>query len=444
MNLASIFIKKILVDSDIDAWSSLRKHYLPKAFHQVYETIEKHLREYGKLPTFTELELSVRHPILKAKIESINSVEYIDIDCGQLLDYVKNEFVQVEALSKIDKFLDSTIATGSAEEIIEALRAMIIEIESQVDFVNPEDDMRRIELFDSEEILSHSLALGLNDEYDRENLFAPTDYVLLGGRRGGGKSLTCANIVSQAYKEGKSSVYFTIEMPTRQILHRVCSINTEVPASLIRKRDLTLEQWKRVAEWWAGRFEGGYEDYNEYLNHRDFDKLHSTLITKPLRKTQIEIIYDATLTLGRIRAELDKLCYNLQPAVVVVDYINKVKTGLHNNKNQFDWTEQMTISENLKILAQEYNVLMVSPYQIDSTGEARMAKGILDPADIAFTLDSHKKDDNAMSFNCVKRRNGPEISFTSVIDWSTLKIGPESAVLEGMDESDDGETASEL
>lgn len=437
MNLASIFIKKILTDSDIDAWSALRKHYLPKAYHQVHETIEKHLREYGKLPTFEELELSIRHPLLKAKLDSIKSVEYLDIDGGQLLDYVKNEFVQVEALSKIDKFLDSTIATGSAEEIIESLRAMILEIESQVDFINPEDDMRRIELFDSEEILSHSQPLGLNDDYDRDNLFAPSDYVLLGGRRGGGKSLTCANIVAQAYKEGKSSIYFTIEMPTRQILHRICSISTEVPATTIRKRDLTLDQWERVAEWWSGRFETGYEDYHEYMKHRDFDKMHASLIKKPLKQTQIEIIYDATLTLGRIRAELDKLCYTLEPAIVVVDYINKVKTGMQSNRGQFDWTEQMVISENLKILAQEYNVLMVSPYQIDSSGEARMAKGILDPADIAFTLDSHKKDDCAMTFNCVKRRNGPEMPFTSVINWDTLKIGPESAVLEEREEPEE-------
>jgi len=442
LNLASIFIKKILVDSDLDAWANLRKHYLPKPFHQVYEAIERHLKEYGALPTFDSLLYGTRQPLLKAKIENIQLVEYIDIDCTQLLDYIKNEFVQVESLAKIDKFLDTTIATGSAEEIIEALRAMVLEVESQVDFTNPEDDMRRIELFEPEDIRKKAQPLGLNDEYDSDNLFAPTDYVLIGGKRGSGKSLACANIVSQAYLENKSSIYFTIEMPTRQILHRICSISTDIPASLIRKRDLNVEQWRKVAQWWAKRFEGGTEDYNQYLADRDFDKLHTSLIKRPLQKTQIEIIYDASLTIGRIRAELDRLCYTLEPTIVVVDYINKVKTGLHSKKGQFDWTEQMDISDKLKVLAQDYNVLLVSPYQIDSTGEARMAKGILDPADIAFTIDAHHKEDSAMTFNCVKRRNGPEIPFTSKINWETLKLGPESAVLELKEE--DGEESADL
>lgn len=441
MNLASILLKKILVDSDIDAWAALKKHYLPKPYAVIHDNIQKHISTYGSLPNFTELKLSIRSPLLLSKVESIESVDYIETDCTELIDYIKNEFVQVEAISKIDKFLDTTIYSSTAEEVLDALRAMILEIESQVDFVNPEDDMSKMELFDSEDLLLKSQALGLNKDYDEDNLFSPSDLVLIGGKRGAGKSLTCANIVSEAYINGKSSIYFTIEMPSRQILHRICSISTGIPASVLRRRDLTMPQWEKVAEWWSGRFEGGKQAYKEYLKHNNFDELHKQLIKTPLIKPQIEIIYDAGLTLGRIRAELDKLCYTLEPTVVVVDYINKVKTGLKSRNNQFDWTEQMAIADDLKKMAQDYNVLLVSPYQIDATGEARMAKGILDPADIAFTLDTHNKADNAITFSCVKRRNGPELDFTSYMDWDTLKIGPDSAIL--VQEGEDGEESEQ-
>ena len=102
---------------------------------------------------------------------------------------------------------------------------------------------------------------------------------------------------------------------------------------------------------------------------------------------------------------------------------------------QYDWTEQIEISKALKSYAQDYNVIMVSPYQIDGTGEARFAKGILDAADAAFTLDVHDKADNIITFNCAKMRNSEEISFTSTMDWVSLKIGPSTGELPKKDES---------
>jgi hypothetical protein len=116
----------------------------------------------------------------------------------------------------------------------------------------------------------------------------------------------------------------------------------------------------------------------------------------------------------------------LEPRVVIVDYINQVKRGVitRNRMGQYDWTEQIEISKALKSYAQDYNVIMVSPYQIDATGEARFAKGILDAADAAFTLDTHDRADNIITFNCVKMRSSEEVSFTSTMDWVSLKIGP--------------------
>ena len=53
-------------------------------------------------------------------------------------------------------------------------------------------------------------------------------------------------------------------------------------------------------------------------------------------------------------------------------------------------------------MAQEYDCTVISPYQIDASGEARFAKGILDAADAAFTLDTHDKEGDCITFNCTK------------------------------------------
>jgi hypothetical protein len=67
---------------------------------------------------------------------------------------------------------------------------------------------------------------------------------------------------------------------------------------------------------------------------------------------------------------------------------------------------------------------MISPYQIDKKGEARFSKGLLDSPDIAFLLESHTKEDGAITLTSTKTRSGPEVEFTSPIDWDSLKISP--------------------
>ena len=88
--------------------------------------------------------------------------------------------------------------------------------------------MQRIALFENDEEIGKYLALGLNADYDREIQFFQKTCSYW-GRRGAGKSLTCANIAHSVFEGGKSAMYFTIEMDSRSILQRVCSIATGVP-----------------------------------------------------------------------------------------------------------------------------------------------------------------------------------------------------------------------
>jgi replicative DNA helicase len=295
----------------------------------------------------------------------------------------------------------------------------------------PGENMQKMELINSQEELERNVSLTLNSEYDRIQKFAPTDLVLIGGRRGAGKSVTCANIATNLFTQGHSVMYFTIEMTAQAIMQRCCSIATGVPAAAIKNGNMSLGEWQLVAEWWSSRFEDGERILHNYLSHRDFTKFHRELIINPLREKQLDIVYNPSLTLANIRTELDKKVKKLDPRVIVVDYINQVKRGsMSNNRmGQYDWTEQIEVSKALKTFAQEYNVLVVSPYQIDATGEARFAKGILDAADAAFTINTHSKTDNIITFECTKMRNSDEQDFTSVMDWTSLRIGPETGVI---------------
>jgi replicative DNA helicase len=284
-------------------------------------------------------------------------------------------------------------------------------------------------LFDSEKDLKRFLPLGLNDDYDQFMKFSPRDLILVGGRRGAGKSIACCNIAHNVYEQGKSSLYFTIEMDARSILQRMCALGARIPISRLATRNLTTVEWDRVANWWAGRFQDGVELLSEFKDTRDFDAFHTKLQTKPLNDGQMDVVYDPTLTLSRIRQELESKVSQTDYGVIVVDYLNQVKrSNAPSRSGQYDWTEQIEVSKTLKSIAQEYEIPVFAPYQTDSTGEARFAKGILDAADAAFTLETWSPEDEAMTFNCTKMRSAKMEGFTSVMDWETLKIGPQSTM----------------
>ena len=381
------------------------------------------------MPTFDDLKYEIRDSGVREKLFAIEAVE-VDADAFMLLEYLKNEYAQKEILNSLEEYVDQSVAFEDADESVAHLHQIVLDVEEKVDLERPQDSMQRISLFEDEEELGNYLPLGLNTEYDHEIQFSPRDLILVGGKRGAGKSVVCSNIANNVFNSGKSAVFFTIEMDSRSILQRCCAIATGIPFARLRTKNLNVIEWERVATWWANRFSDGQERLKEYKSNRDFDRFHHDLTTncELLPTQQLDVVYDPSLTLSRIRAELDKKVKSMNVGVVIVDYINQVKrSSLPSRGGQYDWTEQIEVSKALKAMAQEYEVPVFSPYQTDATGEARFAKGILDAADAAYALETWEQEDNCVTFNCVKMRSASMKSFTSKMDWETLKMGPESS-----------------
>ena len=430
MNIASALIKQVLTLQDFQTWSVTHRHYLPSEYHSLYKVIDRHCEEFHKMPTIEDLKFEIRDSSTREKLFAVEAVE-VEADAHMLLEYLKNEYTQKEILDSLEEYIDNSVAFENAQESVNHLHQIVMDVEDKVDLEDPQESMQRIELFEPEEDLAKYIPLGLNKEYDYEIQFSPRDLVMVGGRRGAGKSVICANIANAVYASGKSAMYFTIEMDSRSILQRCCSIATEVPFARLRTQNLSVTEWEKVATWWAARYVDGQDRLKDYKTHRDFNKLHTSLKTQHelLPTQQLDVVYDPALTLSKIRAELDKKVKPLNVGVIIVDYINQVKrSSLPSRGGQYDWTEQIEVSKALKSMAQEYDCTVISPYQTDATGEARFAKGILDAADAAYTLETWDHEDACITFNCVKMRSASMKSFTSTVDWDSLKIGPETAM----------------
>ena len=430
MNIASALIKRTLEIQDFETWTQVHKRYLPSEYHSLHSIIDKHSEKFHKMPSIEDLKLEIRDSSTREKLYAVEAVK-VDAEPYMLLQYLKNEYTQKEILTSLEDYVENSVAFEDAQESVDHLHQIVLDIEDKVDLEEPQESMQRIELFEPEEDLAKYIPLGLNEEYDLDIQFSPRDLVMVGGKRGAGKSVICANIANNVYESGKSAIYFTIEMDSRSILQRCCAIATGVPFSRLRTKNLSVGEWEQVAGWWANRFINGQDRLTEYKEHRDFEKFHHELKTtcEILPTQQLNVVYDPSLTLAKIRAELDKKVKSMNVGVVIVDYINQVKrSNLPSRGGQYDWTEQIEVSKALKSMAQEYDCTVFSPYQTDASGEARFAKGILDAADAAYTLETWDHEDGCMTFNCVKMRSASMKSFTSTVDWESLKIGPDTAL----------------
>jgi archaellum biogenesis ATPase FlaH len=429
MNIASALLSSVIREQDLETWGNLQLNYLPKEFHVIYRAISKHFEAENGLPTFDDLKLSIPSREVKEKVTAIESLE-IDSEPYLLLEYLKNEYTQSELLDEVEKYLDQSVAMTRAEENIEAFENIVLDIRNKVELDTETVSMQKITILQSEEELQSYIPLGLNDEYDQSMRFSKQDLILLGGRRGAGKSFTCTNIAVNQYLQDHSSLYFTIEMTKEQVFRRMVSTATGIPIKRMQDRMISDIEYDILAKFQAGRFEESDKVLKRFFETRNFEKFHEEVTRLELRqKAQMDIVYEPSLTLAKIRSEIEHRVSTQDVKVVIVDYLNQVKRGGPPSRNgQYDWTEQIEVSKALKQYAQDYEVLIFSPYQTDATGEARFAKGILDAADAAFSLETWNPSDNCITMDCKKMRNGSMDSFTSEIDWDTLKIGPRSAL----------------
>jgi len=431
LNLASALIKQVIELQDFDTWTCIRQNYLPTEYHKLFEVITKHCNEYHELPTFEDLKLSIRDITTKEKLYAVETVE-VDAEAVQILDYLKNEHVQKEVLKRLEIFIDESVAFENAEEVLEHLHDIIVEVESEVDLEDAQETMQRINMFEAEEDYDRQIVLGLNSEFDALQKIGNKDLILIGGFRGSGKSLICQNTAVNKFNEGRSSVTFSTEMDKREVLRNMCSIATGIDATRLAMRNLSVTEWETIAAWWASRFLESEEVLNEYRNHRDFSKFHSKLISSHelLPACQLDIVYDPMLTIGKIHAEMDKkMKSSMDISVIIVDYLNKVKlTTVPSKRGAFDWVEQIEIATKLKEIATTFEVPVLAPFQSKEDGGISFSKGILIDANAAYILKVSKGDNPTMKFECIKKRSGAEVDFTSVMNWNSLKIGPETGI----------------
>jgi replicative DNA helicase len=428
MDVSAVVLNKLLSEQSLDIWAKLKLVFLDPAYSSIYSIVNKHYEKYNKLPSFDDLELTLREGPSAKTLATLKLTEVPEVSAEIALDALIDHYTQNETIKLLDKFVDK-LPLYDSNEIKENLSSIALTIEEKTHTSEKVFTMSDMLLFQHpEDLAKERVFLGLNNTFDAVlGGVARQELILIGGKRGSGKSITSSNIFVNQYEMGNSCLYFSIEMTAQETNQRNLAILANVDLQNLKQNKLTDDEVLRIVKARAGMFESADELVSDYLRHRDRFKFEETLVRNFALKpdNQMVIVDDRDLTLGNIDLHIGKMKarFGDKLAVIVVDYINQIKI---EGSSQYDWQPQIEVSKKLKNLARKYEVVVVSPYQIDASGEARFAKGLLDAADIALVMEAHDKDQQAISFETTKIRGGKEMAFTCPINWDTLRISPQS------------------
>ena len=170
--------------------------------------------------------------------------------------------------------------------------------------------------------------------------FQRGDLIILAARPSVGKSAVAVDIAANMALNGSKVAFFSLEMPSTQLMNRILSFKANVASDHLR---------------------------NGYLNNQEWNALNEAAANVK----EAPLYFDDTpgVTVSEIAVKCRKLRNDSGLDCILIDYIQLIKGNGRSGDNRQQ--EVSEISRNLKALARELNVPIIALSQLSRGVEAR-------------------------------------------------------------------------
>lgn len=418
----------------------LKQQYFSGLFASVHRSIQSFYEANSRIPSIDELKLfNSRNPTVLQQVLALEKIDLPDVPIELQLDQLEAEHVQQIAIEKLTKFADN-LPLLSPLDIVETLQGIQMQVEEEIDSNDKVFYGDEISMFSSEEETQIQFStLGLSERWDLEFLGGKQEeLILIGGHRGTGKSILCANICSHHLQIGKIAPYYTIEMTAEETYQRFWQSTCGIRFMALRNGTINHFEQCQLQLTQQARYEGGFEHVMDQLKlqentpTRDTYREFEQYLKKNCKQTlPVVVVDDRNMKVSTVDLSMAslKVKYGDLVTTAIVDYVNQLTLEGVKQLDKLDWKVQMHLATMLKnTIARKYKVLVVSPYQVDETGATRLQKGLLDAVDMAFTI---SKMEEIITLTAAKLRNLPAgLKFNSHMAWEYMKLIPQSTIVE--------------
>ncbi len=342
----------------------VKREFFEGSHRTVFDLITNFVNKHNKLPTTSVLELELRktsasEDILNESAVLISEIsKKVDIDTDYLIreseKWCRDRAVYnaiMDSIQIIDgKNLEKT--EGAIPEILSDALGVSFDQAIGHDYIDNSDE--RFDFYSKKEDRI-PFDLDYFNKITKGGLPNKTLNIALAGT-GVGKSLFMCHCAASALQQGKNVLYITMEMAEERIAERI-------DANLM---DLPIEQLQRISK-------------------NAFDSKIQKIATASIGKLIVKEYPTGAAHTGHFRALLNelKMKKNFRPDMIYIDYLNICASsrmrGLGGSINSYSYIK--AIAEELRGLAVEFNVPIVSATQTTRSGYSNTDVGLEDTSE---------------------------------------------------------------
>jgi replicative DNA helicase len=366
-----------------------------------YAEVIYHLMENGShmTPEVVELELAKRVGDLNTSLfmEEVKESQSTPAQVRELHNYILNDYVAENAGNVLKGLAGEIRKPGVVDLALNKLRELkSLEPSKTVSFGGQFSGALR-ESFDGHKQL---IKYGFPTFDRRLGGGTRGEITIIAGRPGHGKTTFSLQLLINWMHMGYKIIFFSLEMPTHKLIHKMLSNQAKVDSYNIRTGKLNDDEKHRMTT------------AAENLVHKFTDTV---------------LIYEDVY---RLR-EMETIIAKHRPDVVVVDFIQLMEMN-----SSYQRTEIFNIMRNFKQIVKEYNFNLTALSQLNRTIENRedpvprlsdlAESGSLEQlaGDCAFVFYPHKLDQdkpkNLIEVYFLKTRYGELSKFELLFDGATM------------------------
>ena len=340
----------------------LKKEYFDGEHKIVFDLITDFVRDHNKLPTSRVLEIEIEKVSApdETLTRSYDLIQEIavksDIDTEYLIreseKWCRDKAIYGAIMNSI-QIIDGKnqeVSEGAIPEILQEALGVSFDQAIGHDYINDADS--RYEFYNNEEE-KIPFDLDIFNKMTKGGLPNKTLNIALAGT-GVGKSLFMCHMSSSALSEGKNVLYITMEMAEERIAERIDANLMDLPIQQLTKlpKNVFDEKIKKIAKGSIGK-----------------------LIVKQYPTGAAHV--------GHFRALLNelKLKKNFVPDMIFVDYLNICASSRVKNTAANSYTIIKSIAEELRGLAVEFDVPIMSATQTTRSGYSNTDVGLEDTSE---------------------------------------------------------------
>lgn len=209
--------------------------------------------------------------------------------------------------------------------------------------------------------------------------FIKKEFIVLGGKTGGGKSLLAGNIFLEMAKNGQRSAYFSLEISSEMLASRLIGARADVSPARMMIHELAKPELEAT-----DKAEAEIATYEEFM-----------------------YFYDDTYYIEEIIKEIEEQKYDF----VVIDFLQNIMT-----KHKEEYERLSSVALTLQKLAKSANCCILGVSQLSNVMardkkntdivEFKGSGAIGHAADLAFFIEAGRAGENSLSLRLRKNRRG--------------------------------------